>query len=279
MAPDPRSELAAAQAELQSIEASISAKQAASQVSSPGGPSSDFSRLKEKNDRASLRLELQSLERQKAAAQRKLKAAQVKVRKLELTSDTVDSSDDWKEHTDPNTGSTYFYNAKTGESSWTRPAPAAQAHSPTKAAEPGHAAAKAEEWTEHVDPQSGHTFYYNAATGETSWTKPAPAAQEQQPAPLSLAGGGAVPQDWTEHVDPASGNKFYYNAKTGETSWVQPVQAQPAASPASASEWTENIDPASGQKYYFNTVTQESSWTMPSSALQQSVQPTGAIAA
>lgn len=28
---------------------------------------------------------------------------------------------DWSEHTDPDTGATYFYNTKSGESSWTQP--------------------------------------------------------------------------------------------------------------------------------------------------------------
>ena len=28
------------------------------------------------------------------------------------------------------------------------------------------------EWTEHVDENSGATYYFNGATGETSWTNP-----------------------------------------------------------------------------------------------------------
>jgi hypothetical protein len=33
-----------------------------------------------------------------------------------------------------------------------------------------------EGWAEHSDPGSGRIFYYKAATGETSWEKPAAAA-------------------------------------------------------------------------------------------------------
>jgi len=27
-------------------------------------------------------------------------------------------------------------------------------------------------WQEMKDPSSGHSYYYNATTGETTWTKP-----------------------------------------------------------------------------------------------------------
>jgi hypothetical protein len=263
MAADPRSEIATAQAELQEIEQRIAAKLQDSFV------------VQDKNVRATLRLEIQSAERQKTAATRRLKAAQVKLRKAEIASSGnigstagVAQEGDWTEHLDAQCGRNFYYNVKTGETSWTKPSPAAQTTSANAVA----AGTKAVQWTEHLDPQSGNTFYYNATTGETSWTKPSQAS----PAP-------APQEDWTEHTDPASGNIFFYNAMTGETSWTRPdpVTQQPLTEGITDFEWTENIDPASGQKYYFNTITQESSWTRPSScntALQQ-VQPTSAVAA
>eukprot|EP01044_Picomonas_judraskeda_P005412 COSAG03_NODE_509_length_7307_cov_21.200333_4_plen_281_part_00 len=36
-----------------------------------------------------------------------------------------------------------------------------------------------DEWTEHVDPSSGKTYYYNAKTQATVWEKPAPLLQAQ----------------------------------------------------------------------------------------------------
>eukprot|EP00587_Corethron_hystrix_P016844 CAMPEP_0113298180 /NCGR_PEP_ID=MMETSP0010_2-20120614/734_1 /TAXON_ID=216773 ORGANISM="Corethron hystrix, Strain 308" /NCGR_SAMPLE_ID=MMETSP0010_2 /ASSEMBLY_ACC=CAM_ASM_000155 /LENGTH=185 /DNA_ID=CAMNT_0000151195 /DNA_START=949 /DNA_END=1503 /DNA_ORIENTATION=+ /assembly_acc=CAM_ASM_000155 len=68
------------------------------------------------------------------------------------------AADGWTGAVDPNTGQTYYYNAK-GETSWTVPKAVA-------AEEP--AAATADEWNSAVDPSSGKTYYYNAA-GETSW--------------------------------------------------------------------------------------------------------------
>lgn len=276
---DPRIELETAQAELQLLENRIFAKQAEAEAA------------KDKNGRASLRLEVQSAERQKAAATRRVKAAQVKLRKMELSGSNPTSpsamgrvaasiADEWQEHICPQTGNAYYCNVKTGESSWTKPV-----SQPTLAnvvatpVEPQQAAAKAEEWTEHVDPQSGRTFFFNAATGETSWTQPTSASQQQS---TQLPGTTSASQDdWTEHVDPGSGNKFYYNARTGETSWTSPKPALKEVLPAqvvataSDSEWIENVDPSTGQKFYFNILTQESSWTQPSTLQQplQCVQP------
>jgi len=202
---DPRHELAAAQAELDALESKILAKQA------------EVEATKDKNERAALRLEVQSAERQKAAATRRLKAAQVKLRKAELTTPAA-AEDDWAEHVDAQTGNRFYFNTKTGESSWTKPASMSQSAEPAlvKADETPKAAANVEEWTEHVDAQSGRTFYYNVATGETSWSKPGTVSLEPQQ--VQTAAAGAQEQDWTEHIDPVSGNNFYYNTKTGETS-------------------------------------------------------------
>jgi len=263
---DPRSELAAAQAELQAIEYNIAAKQAELQAVQDN---------QDKMLRSTLRLEVQNAERQKAAATRRLKAAQVKVRKAELlsggdaglASTSTAPEDDWTEHLDAQSGRSFFYNAKTGETSWTKPASASQA---TVQAKTDELAATSLGWTEHLDPQSGTLFYYNAATGETSWTKPA-----------LEASAPALQEGWTEHTDPASGNTFFYNAKTGETSWTRPQPASQQTQVAD-SEWTENIDPSTGNKFYFNVVTQESSWTKPALVCQQplqSMQPTSALAA
>ena len=93
-------------------------------------------------------------------------------------------------------GSTYYANAATGETSW-EPPPALPAG-----------------WSAHVDEGSGSTYYVNAA-GETTWDRP-PAdgavEGEQQP-----PGSGA----WTKHVDEASGSPYYVHAD-GTCQWDPP---------------------------------------------------------
>ena len=51
-------------------------------------------------------------------------------------------------------------------------------------------------WTEEVDPSSGDVYFYNAATGETTWDRPA-APQPTSPAP-SAVNVPAVPRSYDE---------------------------------------------------------------------------------
>uniref|UniRef100_A0A8C5UC56 WW domain-containing protein n=1 Tax=Malurus cyaneus samueli TaxID=2593467 RepID=A0A8C5UC56_9PASS len=87
------------------------------------------------------------------------------------------------------------------------------------------------DWETHTDTDSGHLFYYNPVTGQTTWDCPfgqdgvSPAAS---PAP-SLAHSPELPE-WEQHVDQGSGQTFFYNWVTGETSWDPPA-AGDAGSP------------------------------------------------
>jgi hypothetical protein len=65
---------------------------------------------------------------------------------------------DWQPIT--RNGKTFYYNKKTGQSSWTKPEE--------------HASAAADSLPEgwQSSQSNGRTFYYNRSTGQTSWTKP-----------------------------------------------------------------------------------------------------------
>ena len=107
-------------------------------------------------------------------------------------------------------------------------------------------------WTEN-ETAAGQVYFFNARTGETSWTFPtapqrgiaAAAAPlgEQLPDhrhhasvanPLLQEAGGpaarerrALGEGWTEH-ETAAGQLYYFNARTGEMSWDDPGSAAPA---------------------------------------------------
>lgn len=106
----------------------------------------------------------------------------------------------WTAHKDPDTNLTYYYHATTGTSSWEFPAEKAgaadffqdckepeqeaAATSQTPAQTAGAAATTSGGsqqlgggWSEHLDPDSGITYFYHAASGKSQWERP---TEEQQ---------------------------------------------------------------------------------------------------
>ncbi|XP_069733022.1 rho GTPase-activating protein 27 isoform X2 [Phaenicophaeus curvirostris] len=81
------------------------------------------------------------------------------------------------------------------------------------------------DWETHTDTDSGHLFYYNPVTGETTWDCPFGQAEDGVSPVASTASSLAhSPQgpEWEQHTDEASGQAFFYNSVTGETSWDPP---------------------------------------------------------
>lgn len=114
----------------------------------------------------------------------------------DTTTNSAGSDGDWQEQTDPTSGNKYFYNAKTGETSWTDPRSSASTEE------------KAEDWAASVDPGSGKTYYYNAKTQQTTWDKPAilvaaEAKKETADAPAPAPAAAAAPSPAPAAAAPA----------------------------------------------------------------------------
>jgi outer membrane protein assembly factor BamB len=115
-------------------------------------------------------------------------------------------------------------------------------------------------WKKAVDAKNGKIYYFNASTGQTSWTQPADFIDT----PASSVAALPVPPPWRRVVD-AAGGVYYHNMETNATSWTLPVQevarsllTQPAELPA---PWRRIADTTG--TYYFNSETKETTWTLP----------------
>ncbi|KIW99709.1 uncharacterized protein Z518_11122 [Rhinocladiella mackenziei CBS 650.93] len=74
------------------------------------------------------------------------------------------------------------------------------------------------QWQEARSPD-GRTYYYNTATKETTWNKP---AELMTPVEKALAA-----QPWKEYSTP-EGRKYYSNSETKQTVWDMPAQYRDA---------------------------------------------------
>lgn len=75
-------------------------------------------------------------------------------------------------------------------------------------------------WTEHKDPNSGVTYYYNNITKASSWTRP---EDFVEPTVASIeATIVAKNPKWSVSQDPSSGQFYYFNKENGQSTWDRP---------------------------------------------------------
>ncbi|RLN62952.1 hypothetical protein BBJ29_003595 [Phytophthora kernoviae] len=164
-----------------------------------------------------------------------------------------DGSGEWIKYYDEAQGVHYFYNIRTQESTYSRPATYATPRiSPSPAATPLVSALDG--WEKHVDPQSGYPYYYNSLTMESVFARP--------------IGFTTVREDadqigWAKYFDASTGIYFYFNSRTNESRADRPnMFSTPRISTievvdAGEGGLAEFYDPVTGKAYYFNAETTE----------------------
>ena len=165
----------------------------------------------------------------------------------------------WIAAVDSESGTTYYQNEETGETSWDVPQGAAVdqeasdgapvpivLHAQEEYAEldkPGQQVDSIEEllppgWIAVVDDDSGQKYYQNEDTGESSWDVPQGAAVDQEASDVAPVPTVQHAQEentemdkdyslellpgWYAVVDDESGQTYYQNDETGESSWEVP---------------------------------------------------------
>jgi hypothetical protein len=145
----------------------------------------------------------------------------------------------WQEHTTEDE-KTYWWNTVTGGSSWIKPNFMTEAEERTlvkneeekkqKVLDEMVAKLKITNWEVSYN-ETGDMYYYNTATGESSWEIDVDAEVQGALAQLEKVPAANVsndvvvqpynPGDWEENVT-EDGDKYWYNVVSGESSWNDP---------------------------------------------------------
>ena len=226
----------------------------------------------------------------------------------------------WITVDDPSTGKVFYFNEAEKITSWEKPAfsdrEGGNKHGNSVAPAPVDAPLEHAEkpeptiessvqggdidlppgWSASVDPASGKPFYFNEATGESSWEMPAtqtgeeievgttaadlsqkkePAVDggtedESEEAPQPESADTALEQQ-PEESQPAKGSSI-----PGEETELPPGSSIPGEETELPPGWVESVDPASGRPFYYNESTVESSWERPTVQAEEVQEQTAA---
>lgn len=83
----------------------------------------------------------------------------------------VSADGDWEKHVDDASSSTYYYNRKTGESSWEAPS-GVEFVAATVEEQATESHTKPPKWRRYTDDESGRTYYHDKANNVTRWESP-----------------------------------------------------------------------------------------------------------
>lgn len=193
-----------------------------------------------------------------------------------------DGGEEWQKHVDEASGSAYYYNARTGGSSWEIPAGFKSLRAPDASQD-----RKAPQWREFVDEASGATYYYDAVSGASRWDKPEDFVREEkgedqnnqetqereeseeqekekqeeavevsEQEPRGGNEGEKTEHKEEEHLS-SGGDKVESNEKEAEEA------KEDNSTSAAAQHWVKYVDAASNKPYYYNANTGETQWGEP----------------
>jgi len=109
------------------------------------------------------------------------------------------------------------------------------------------------EW-EAVKDKEGRTYYYNRATGESSWEVP--------PAAAAAAASGVGDAEGGDHEEAAAAVEEGGGGAEGGEGAAAPASASAAAAEGQEQRWTGYMTDQ-GTRYYFNEITGETQWERP----------------
>eukprot|EP00941_MAST-03F_sp_MAST-3F-sp1_P001195 g1195.t1 len=159
----------------------------------------------------------------------------------------------WGAFKDATTGRTYYFNKKTGESSWIAPDVVKRKRVIRRY--------EGTPWSAHLDPITSKTFYFNRETKISVWVLP-----------VELR-GIADGRIWSAHVDEDSGSYYYFNKATKVILWTKPSEAILGDSVeilvCGNEKWASLFDATSGKRFWLNCETFLATWNRPRNLIRR----------
>ncbi|OQR99915.1 hypothetical protein ACHHYP_03945 [Achlya hypogyna] len=120
------------------------------------------------------------------------------------------------------------------------------------------------EWSECMDTDSGHLFYYNNSTGKCQWEKPQGFVTRQSTQKLApVSESAAVAESTPVATEDNQVSAAATEDDGGDYVWVKKKKTLITVVASTQSEWCVVQDPGSKAIYYRNTKTGESQWEEP----------------
>ncbi|KAF4133729.1 WW domain-containing protein [Phytophthora infestans] len=162
------------------------------------------------------------------------------------------ATSEWIKYFDETQGVHYYYNIRTQESTFDRPATYATPRiSPSTAV----SSANQEGWEKHVDPHSRYPYYYNRLTMESVFARPMGFVTGRED--VELPG-------YAKYFDAESASYYLYNAQSNERCVERPgafatprISTTEAVGDGGDEGLAEFYDPVTGKAYFFNARTTE----------------------
>ena len=139
----------------------------------------------------------------------------------------------WTELHDMETDTVYYFNDRSGEAVWEKPAGFDQRwldqQDQAALIQSSRHLRDVQVWQEYTDDTTGAVYYYNNQTGETQWDKPRGFDKNwlaiEDAVQLSARSIRKVDAgQWGKYADEESGATYYYNSVTGEKSDTKPTR-------------------------------------------------------
>ncbi|KAG7375636.1 Mycolic acid cyclopropane synthetase, partial [Phytophthora pseudosyringae] len=198
---------------------------------------------------------------------------------------STDTGGKWARHVDEASGSAYYYNAHTGESSWEVPAGFTSSRAQDASQD------KAPKWREFVDDESGTTYYFDEVSGTSRWDKPedfepeheSEDQGEEEQEPEGQEAAEQQEEEATEETETAEqepqGDKKKAEESRGDKAGSNDKQREECAEVGVAGvkprQWVKYVDAASNKPYYYNASTGKTQWEEPEDFDESPAVPAG----